>query len=224
MERVDEILEFWFGDGSDPEHERRWFAQDAGFDQACRTGFLADHERAAGGELDSWKDSPSKRARADPSARPVSAQHLPRHAARICHRSQGARDGERCGRARIRPRAAAGPAAFHLSPVSAQREPRRPERIGAALSQARRGASRDGRVRRVRRASYGSHPPLRPLSASQRRAGPRLDARRGGFPLNLNFTNSSWLALSPTYIERPRLAPGHRRFHLEGFITDRRAA
>ncbi len=58
MERVAEILQFWFGDGSDPEHERRWFAQDAGFDQACRTGFLADHQRAAGGELDNWKDSP----------------------------------------------------------------------------------------------------------------------------------------------------------------------
>jgi uncharacterized protein (DUF924 family) len=59
MERVDEILQFWFGDGSDPEHERRWFAQDAGFDQACRNGFLADHERAAGGELDNWKEEPS---------------------------------------------------------------------------------------------------------------------------------------------------------------------
>ena len=59
MERVNEILEFWFGDGTDPEHERRWFAQDAGFDQACRTGFLADHERAARGELDSWNDTPS---------------------------------------------------------------------------------------------------------------------------------------------------------------------
>jgi uncharacterized protein (DUF924 family) len=59
MERVNEILQFWFADGSDPAHERRWFAQDAAFDQACRTGFLADHERAAGGELDSWKEEPS---------------------------------------------------------------------------------------------------------------------------------------------------------------------
>jgi len=59
MERFDEILEFWFGDGSDPEHERRWFAQDAAFDQACKTGFLADHERAAGGELERWKEAPS---------------------------------------------------------------------------------------------------------------------------------------------------------------------
>jgi uncharacterized protein (DUF924 family) len=59
MKRVDEILEFWFGDGSDPEHERRWFAHDAAFDQACRSGFLADYERAAVGELDTWKDAPS---------------------------------------------------------------------------------------------------------------------------------------------------------------------
>src|SRR5512146_1558341 len=59
MDRVDKILDFWFGDGTDPEHERRWFAQDAAFDQACRAGFLADHERAARGELDSWKHEPS---------------------------------------------------------------------------------------------------------------------------------------------------------------------
>ena len=59
MERVNEILQFWFGDGSDPEHERRCFVQDAGFDQVCRNGFPADHERAARGELDSWKEEPS---------------------------------------------------------------------------------------------------------------------------------------------------------------------
>jgi uncharacterized protein (DUF924 family) len=56
--RVSEILQFWFGDGSDPQHERRWFMQDAAFDEACRAGFLADHERAAVGELDGWKQSP----------------------------------------------------------------------------------------------------------------------------------------------------------------------
>jgi uncharacterized protein (DUF924 family) len=59
MERAAEILEFWFGAGSDPAHERLWFAQDAAFDQACRAGFLADHERAAAGELESWKEAPS---------------------------------------------------------------------------------------------------------------------------------------------------------------------
>src|SRR5271163_2126813 len=59
MERANAILEFWFGDGSDPGHERRWFAQDAAFDQACTAGFLADHERAAASELESWKEAPS---------------------------------------------------------------------------------------------------------------------------------------------------------------------
>jgi len=58
-ERVGVILEFWFGDGSDPAREPLWFAPDAAFDQACRTGFLADHERAAAGELDNWKEAPS---------------------------------------------------------------------------------------------------------------------------------------------------------------------
>ena len=56
--KINEILQFWFGDGSDAQQERRWFMQDAGFDQACRAGFLADHERAAAGELDGWKHSP----------------------------------------------------------------------------------------------------------------------------------------------------------------------
>jgi uncharacterized protein (DUF924 family) len=58
MDRVDKILEFWFGDGRDPDHERRWFMQDAAFDESCRAGFLADHERAAAGELDTWQEAP----------------------------------------------------------------------------------------------------------------------------------------------------------------------
>jgi uncharacterized protein (DUF924 family) len=55
--RVNEILRFWFGDGSDPRHERRWFVPDPAFDETCRTGYLADHERAAAGELDGWRES-----------------------------------------------------------------------------------------------------------------------------------------------------------------------
>ena len=42
MERVNEIMEilrFWFGDGSDPAHERRWFVQDAAFDQTLQKRF-----------------------------------------------------------------------------------------------------------------------------------------------------------------------------------------
>jgi uncharacterized protein (DUF924 family) len=57
-DRVQAILDFWFGDGSDPERERLWFAQEPAFDQACRSGFLGDYERAVAGELDNWKDAP----------------------------------------------------------------------------------------------------------------------------------------------------------------------
>jgi uncharacterized protein (DUF924 family) len=59
MGRIDEILLFWFGDGSDPELERRWFTQDAAFDEACRAGFFADQERAGAGALDSWQQTPA---------------------------------------------------------------------------------------------------------------------------------------------------------------------
>jgi len=54
MGRVDEILEFWFAGGDD----RRWFAVDAAFDEACRAGFLVDHERADAGELQAWAQQP----------------------------------------------------------------------------------------------------------------------------------------------------------------------
>jgi uncharacterized protein (DUF924 family) len=54
MGRVDEILEFWFGGGDD----RRWFVVDAAFDEACATGFLADHERADAGAFDEWTAQP----------------------------------------------------------------------------------------------------------------------------------------------------------------------
>src|SRR5215470_7031088 len=56
---VEAILDFWFGDGSDPERERRWFESNPAFDQACRSGFLSDYERAAAGELDDWRESAS---------------------------------------------------------------------------------------------------------------------------------------------------------------------
>ena len=136
MERVAEILQFWFGDGSDPEHERRWFAQDAGFDQACRTGFLADHQRAVGGELDNWKDSP-------PSALALILllDQFPRNIFRGTPRAFAtdskalatAKDVVARGFDLALPRSGG----LHLSPVSAQREPRRPAGIRAALSQAR---------------------------------------------------------------------------------------
>jgi uncharacterized protein (DUF924 family) len=58
-ERIGKILKFWFGEGSDPDYAKRWFAPNAVFDQACRNGFLADYERAAAGELDLWQDRAS---------------------------------------------------------------------------------------------------------------------------------------------------------------------
>jgi uncharacterized protein (DUF924 family) len=58
-QRVDEILEFWFAAGDDAGGGRRvWFVQDPAFDQACTTGFLADHELADAGGLDDWRNEP----------------------------------------------------------------------------------------------------------------------------------------------------------------------
>jgi uncharacterized protein (DUF924 family) len=59
MDRVEEILKFWFGDDSSPGHRQFWFAKNADFDHACRTGFMADYSRAASGELEEWKAAPS---------------------------------------------------------------------------------------------------------------------------------------------------------------------
>ncbi len=59
MERVEDILGFWFGAGDTVRRDPRvWFAADAAFDQACTDGFLADHERAAAGALDDWQGTP----------------------------------------------------------------------------------------------------------------------------------------------------------------------
>ncbi len=59
MERVETILRFWFWATETQRRDPRvWFVADPAFDQACRAGFLADHERAAAGELDDWRDEP----------------------------------------------------------------------------------------------------------------------------------------------------------------------
>jgi uncharacterized protein (DUF924 family) len=58
---VDPILDFWFGAPSDPDYGKRrkiWFTKDDAFDAECRTHFLADHERAAAGELDHLQSTP----------------------------------------------------------------------------------------------------------------------------------------------------------------------
>lgn len=59
QQRVDEILQFWFSAGDEAGGGRRvWFVPDPSFDQACTTGFLADHELADAGGLDDWRNEP----------------------------------------------------------------------------------------------------------------------------------------------------------------------
>ena len=57
MADADAILEFWFGHDEpvSADHQRRWFAPDAGFDQLCVERFAGDHAAAAAGELDRWQ-------------------------------------------------------------------------------------------------------------------------------------------------------------------------
>lgn len=54
------ILDYWFGDGSDPARRQRelWFAGSARVNAEVRERFLADVERAEGGELDHWRQAP----------------------------------------------------------------------------------------------------------------------------------------------------------------------
>lgn len=59
MSKYQEILDFWFGAGSDRGKERKvWFIKDKEFDQEVKTRFLSVYHAAASGKLDSWKDSP----------------------------------------------------------------------------------------------------------------------------------------------------------------------
>jgi len=56
-----ELLNFWFGFADSPEYGKpqgKWFTKDAEFDQEMRSRFLSDHQLAATGELDSWKELP----------------------------------------------------------------------------------------------------------------------------------------------------------------------
>jgi uncharacterized protein (DUF924 family) len=65
-ETVEEILGFWFGKG-DPagrfEPRPEWFskAPDPGFDAEVRTRFLKNHELAASGGLEGWREDPRGR-------------------------------------------------------------------------------------------------------------------------------------------------------------------
>lgn len=63
MERVEEILRFWFGDPEDAggeygQQRQVWFKKDPAFDDAIRRRFLEDVKRALAGELDAWRQQP----------------------------------------------------------------------------------------------------------------------------------------------------------------------
>jgi uncharacterized protein (DUF924 family) len=54
-----EILDFWFGRESEPgygEFRAAWFQKDEEFDREVQTRFREDHERAASGGLDEWRE------------------------------------------------------------------------------------------------------------------------------------------------------------------------
>lgn len=57
MERVEEILRFWFGDpeGEYGQQRQVWFKKDSAFDSIIRQRFLEDVERAIAGDLDDWR-------------------------------------------------------------------------------------------------------------------------------------------------------------------------
>ena len=60
MNEYQTVLDYWFGDGSDPARRQRelWFAGSARVDEDVRKRFLGEVERAERGELDHWQDSP----------------------------------------------------------------------------------------------------------------------------------------------------------------------
>ncbi len=57
-----DILDFWFGTPDDPawgKNRKAWWLKDAAFDDEVRVRFLATHEAAARGDLDSWSGTAS---------------------------------------------------------------------------------------------------------------------------------------------------------------------
>jgi len=59
--RARALLDFWFGPPGDPEREQHrqiWFKSTPEHDDGLRDLFLADHERAAAGELADWENEP----------------------------------------------------------------------------------------------------------------------------------------------------------------------
>ncbi len=58
---VEEVLAFWFGREGDEgygEFRKAWFERNEDFDREIINRFAGLHERAASGELDSWKEEP----------------------------------------------------------------------------------------------------------------------------------------------------------------------
>ena len=58
-ERAQSILDFWFLPETDPGHGTArdvWFAEGRSIDATVRERFLADHEAAAAGAYDRWRD------------------------------------------------------------------------------------------------------------------------------------------------------------------------
>jgi len=61
MSKVDEILNFWFGQPDEANYGKQrsfWFTKTAEFDREVQTRFLTDYEQAVAGQLDYWKESP----------------------------------------------------------------------------------------------------------------------------------------------------------------------
>jgi uncharacterized protein (DUF924 family) len=61
MSQAREILDFWFGSPGSPDYGKPksfWFSKKPEFDEELRIRFLTDYQKAAGGYLDDWMDSP----------------------------------------------------------------------------------------------------------------------------------------------------------------------
>ncbi len=55
--RAEEIVDFWFGTGTERGATRReWFSKDVAFDASIRTRFLGLYESAATGRLAAWRE------------------------------------------------------------------------------------------------------------------------------------------------------------------------
>jgi uncharacterized protein (DUF924 family) len=98
--RAQQVLDAWFGAPGSAEFgtERKvWFKKNRAFDAALSGRFGALLEDAQAGKLAHWADTPLG-ALALIDARPVFAQLLSRHTARVRGRCSSARTSESAGR------------------------------------------------------------------------------------------------------------------------------